>query len=91
MVSFGRTRGQEWVITGAGRFYSRLSPTDTPPLGRKVWGKGFLLLPSEAPEFWTNILTGEELAAFSSKGKKGIPLGSLFLQLPIALLYGRVE
>lgn len=91
VVSFARTKGQEWVISGVGRFYSRFSITDTPPLGRKAWGNGFLLLPPEAPEFWTNILTGEELTAVSSKGKKGIPLGSLFLHLPIALLHGRVE
>ncbi|MFH0789780.1 MAG: malto-oligosyltrehalose synthase, partial [Pseudomonadota bacterium] len=91
VVSFARTKGPEWVITGVGRFYSQFTSPGTFPLGPESWGKGCLGLPPEAPKYWQDILTGERLTTSIRNRRPVLPLGELFNRLPVTLLYGRAD
>jgi (1->4)-alpha-D-glucan 1-alpha-D-glucosylmutase len=88
LVAFARRRGQEWALAVAPRFFSKLGPAGTPPLGQPAWGEDLLLLPPEAPAAWENIFTGEVLAACRAGQGQALPLREVFRRFPVALLAG---
>jgi (1->4)-alpha-D-glucan 1-alpha-D-glucosylmutase len=83
-----RCRGDEWVLAVAPRFFSKLAPTGTPPLGRKAWGEDLLLLPPESPAVWEDIFTGESLTLARVAQGRALALKEVFRHLPVALLAG---
>ena len=56
------------------------------------WGDTTLSLPDDAPDSWSNVLTGETLHAVrAGAGKKTIELNRVFIQFPVALLVGHTS
>ncbi len=90
VVALARRQEQDWVVAVAGRFFAGLVADRQLPVGHRVWGKGRLILPPEAPGEWRNIFTGEVLTASRDQESWSLPLGSVFQHLPVALLHGSV-
>jgi maltooligosyltrehalose synthase len=70
------------------RFLARLvkSP-DELPLGHKVWGGSWLVIPPEIPSGrFKNILTGEAMGLVKQDGKAALPLDQVFANFPVAML-----
>jgi (1->4)-alpha-D-glucan 1-alpha-D-glucosylmutase len=82
VVAFARRLGGRWAIAAAPRLTARLAPSGGFPLGPRVWGTDALTLPRAAPSAWMDVLTGREVPADDG----AIPLGALFVSLPVALL-----
>jgi maltooligosyltrehalose synthase len=57
-----------------------------PPLGREVWGETEILLPDAAPPRWRNLLTDQVHEANASDDRRGLRVGDLFSDIPLALL-----
>ena len=81
LVGFGRILGHERLVVAVPRLLARHLPGEAPPLGRDFWGDTILPVPEGA---WRDVLTGAEFA--SPTGSKGLPVGELFSNLPIAVL-----
>ena len=71
VCAFARRRGTQWVIAVVPRPHP--SATD----------HGSIRLPPSAPDIWTNILTGHEVATHP-RGR--LPLPDLLGPLPVAML-----
>jgi (1->4)-alpha-D-glucan 1-alpha-D-glucosylmutase len=54
--------------------------------GELNWGDTRVLLPSEAPIQWNNILTGGRLASDNGAGKAQMLMNDLFREFPVAIL-----
>jgi len=86
VVAFARKLDQEWVLVLAARFYSQLTEPETLPLGERVWGGNFLMLPEDAPGNWRETLTGSLHQSIETGDGQGLPLAEVFRYLPVALL-----
>jgi (1->4)-alpha-D-glucan 1-alpha-D-glucosylmutase len=86
ICAFGRRKTEIWALVVVPRFLTRLIRADTLPLGRRVWGDDFLILPADAPQRWLNVLTGETIKF--SKATETLPLPRVFGIFPVALLVG---
>jgi (1->4)-alpha-D-glucan 1-alpha-D-glucosylmutase len=86
ICAFARQKGPAWAVVAAPRLLTRLLRVERPPLGEEIWGSNAIVLSEDAPECWLNIFTGEELKVLLSKGRKLLPLASLFQMFPLALL-----
>jgi (1->4)-alpha-D-glucan 1-alpha-D-glucosylmutase len=84
--TFARHQGNDWAITVVPHRVTQLADLPEFPLGRKVWGKGTILLPSHAPDRWRNVFTHQLLSVDSKTGKKALSLGQIFRDFPVALL-----
>ncbi|MFQ5846250.1 MAG: malto-oligosyltrehalose synthase [Candidatus Methylomirabilales bacterium] len=91
VCSFARRNAGAWALVVVPRLIARLVGNGKPPLGRRVWGNGCLVVPREAPARWQNILTGETLHVSSSSGRKALPLHRLFQHFPLALISGTMS
>ena len=56
------------------------------PLGSRVWGKGMVVLPSQAPVAWRNVFTDQAVRVRTQKGRKMLPLSKIFQDFPVALM-----
>lgn len=88
VVAFARRDGNAWAITVAPRLFATLAratgmEVGQAPLGPDVWGDTRVLLPSDAPSGWVNMLTG---AQHEANGV--LPLASLLNTFPLAVLDG---
>jgi (1->4)-alpha-D-glucan 1-alpha-D-glucosylmutase len=81
--AFARNKGDKWALTVAPRLMTGLVNVDTFPCGQ-VWGDSILLLPKDAPQYWLNVFTGENLKV--SDRRKGLSLAEIFHILPVSLL-----
>ena len=88
VIAFARRLDQQWVLTLAGRFFSRLTEPETWPLGEKLWGDTHLILPQEAPDSWRDEITGVSRPCRLTDAGRLLPLAAVFSQLPAALLRG---
>jgi (1->4)-alpha-D-glucan 1-alpha-D-glucosylmutase len=88
VVAFARCKEQHWTLVVIPRWLTKLSSRRQPPLGRRVWGKNFLLLPPEAPLSWHNVLTGEELTGTTTPQGQTLYLSTILQYFPVALLSG---
>jgi maltooligosyltrehalose synthase len=64
------------------RFTTRLVDAGTWPVGRDVWRRTSIELPSGAPDRWRDVFTGDEVAARGSTLEVASALG----RFPVALL-----
>ncbi|MBE0467005.1 MAG: malto-oligosyltrehalose synthase [Candidatus Desulforudis sp.] len=101
VCAFARYLGDTWIVTAVPRLPVKLldagrgkGPVVTGlPLGEAVWGESVLLLPSEAPEHWRDVFTGERLTGrvvsrAVPPGKTALALADVFRHFPAALLAG---
>ena len=88
VVALARRQGNDWVLAVVGRFFTKIARPGQPPIGREVWGDGVLLLPPEAPGKWLDLFTDQTCVANEAESSKGLPLGQIFQDLPVALLSG---
>lgn len=87
VCAFARQHQNQWTVTAIPRLTTRLSPTGRWPLGEKTWMDTAIEIPSDAPDTWQNILTGETISAYTSAdGHKALALSSLLRSFPCALL-----
>jgi (1->4)-alpha-D-glucan 1-alpha-D-glucosylmutase len=84
VVAFARRLEHQWVLALAGRFFSRLTEPEVPPLGPEIWRDTFVELPKEAPRGWLDGFTGMPVASIGPK----LAVPEIFSRLPVALLLG---
>jgi maltooligosyltrehalose synthase len=86
VIALLRRLGDKWALAIAVRSVAALWDARQPwPLGEATWGRTRLRLPGDAPHNWVDALTGRERAATD----EGLDLGTLFAELPTALLVHR--
>lgn len=83
VIAFARVLDNQWSITVAPRFPTRLVRSGKFPLG-ETWKDTRVSLPREAPRQWTNVLTGESL---TTRGR--LNLSEVLSTLPVAILRSR--
>ena len=81
VIAFARSYDQRWSITVAPRFFTMLVQPGVYPLGERVWQETSIVLPDNAPEFWQDAITGQQIS-----GGRNLLLGSLLEHFPVALL-----
>jgi len=81
VIAFARSYDQRWSITVAPRFFTMLVQPGVYPLGERVWQETSIVLPDNAPEFWQDAITGQQIS-----GGRNLLLGSLMKHFPVALL-----
>jgi len=84
VVSFTRRKDRTWVLVVVPRLLAKLVDAEKPPVGKLVWDDDLLLLPDEAPKYWHNVFTGENLRA--SVAKRRLPISDVLSIFPVALL-----
>ena len=86
VCAFARRYGQAWAVVAVPRLVTRLVEAGRFPIGPAVWRVGGLRLPSDAPQHWVNVLTGESVEATAARRQKLLRLHNLFRHFPVALL-----
>lgn len=89
VCGFARRHGTLWMLSIVPRLTTKLAAEGEFPLGEKAWGDSHLGLPSEAPERWQNVLTGENLTSLNRE--KGLYLREIFQCFPVALFKSAAE
>ncbi len=82
VCAFARVRGKRWVIAAAPRLTTRLTEAGAWPLGEPVWGDAALTLPDDAPDRFTDVLTGQTVTVSGGR----LRLADALTALPVALL-----
>jgi (1->4)-alpha-D-glucan 1-alpha-D-glucosylmutase len=85
VCAFLRTYKKERLLVAVPRFTTTITAAGEFPLGVRVWRKNGLELPRGTARVWKNIFTGEQIKPRA--GSREIPLGAVFSQFPVALLY----
>ncbi len=89
VLAFAREHNGFWAVAAVPRLMTRLVDPGELPVGPNAWGtQGGLILPAGSPDRWSNALTGEEVPASPSDGKRVLPLERAFHHFPVALLAG---
>ncbi|GAC1448624.1 MAG: malto-oligosyltrehalose synthase [Isosphaeraceae bacterium] len=88
VVSFLRSAQGQGVLVVVPRLVAGLMGDDAlhPPIGNAVWNETEVLLPDSSPSRWRNLLNDQVTAARISEDRRGLPLGDLFSDIPLALL-----
>jgi (1->4)-alpha-D-glucan 1-alpha-D-glucosylmutase len=88
LCAFARSREGKVVLVIVPRFLTRLiKSTDELPLGHKVWGDSWLVLPPEIPAVsFNSIFTGETIGTVERDGRTGLALDRVFANFPVAML-----
>ncbi|NNJ12154.1 malto-oligosyltrehalose synthase [Chloroflexales bacterium ZM16-3] len=87
VVAFARRLGQQEAISVAPRLSLRLADGEQRPPIAAIWGDTWLPLPDVAMgTAYTNIFTGERLAAQEREGVIGLPMCEALAIFPLALL-----
>jgi (1->4)-alpha-D-glucan 1-alpha-D-glucosylmutase len=82
VCALGRYRAGRWALVAVPRLLTKLISAGALPMGEKVWGDDFLILPQGAAQEWRNVLSGETISGTA----KGLPLSRVFSLFPVALL-----
>jgi (1->4)-alpha-D-glucan 1-alpha-D-glucosylmutase len=82
VCSFARRWEGAWVVTVVPRLTTKLVKPGAFPVGGAIWGRSALALPRGAPVEWTDLFTGEPVAA----SRAAIPLACVFSRLPFGVL-----
>ncbi|MEQ8768434.1 MAG: malto-oligosyltrehalose synthase [Planctomycetota bacterium] len=82
VVAFARKLDDRWIVVATSRLTTQIS--EGWPLGEAVWSDTAVQLPEGAPREWRDALTGERRSGEDG----GLRVGSLFEELPGALLAG---
>lgn len=83
VVAFARRYQSVWAVVAVPRFTTRLVDETHAPIGPRVWQDTQIILPREAPECWTDALTGLQMEA-----KASLAVGEVLNAFPAALLFG---
>ena len=88
LCAFARSGEGKVVLVVVPRFPTRLvKSTDELPLGHKVWGDSWLVLPPEIPAVsFNSIFTAETIGTVERDGRTGLPLDRVFANFPVAML-----
>jgi (1->4)-alpha-D-glucan 1-alpha-D-glucosylmutase len=86
-IAFLRRRGAAWALAAAPRCVALLVEERAPRVRGDAWKEARIELPRTAPREWTNVITGEVIAAEGSHGR-ALDLERLFADFPVALLAG---
>jgi (1->4)-alpha-D-glucan 1-alpha-D-glucosylmutase len=87
ILAFARKKEGQWCLTVVPRLTTQLAPSGRMPLGEAVWQDTALLLPSDAPGEWHDVLTAEPAAARESTGgNRSLMLSDILKRFPVALL-----
>lgn len=84
IIAFARLYKDEWTLTIAPRFFSRVIPDEMLPLGREVWDNTEVILPKKAPRQWVDFLSSQTVATAGA-----LFVGEALRYLPVALLRGQ--
>jgi (1->4)-alpha-D-glucan 1-alpha-D-glucosylmutase len=83
VIAFARRHGKTRAMTVVPRFLTRLIGADAAPTGPHVWADTHILLGRQAPEVWTNAITGEPMRAVER-----ISIADILSRFPAGLLIG---
>ncbi len=85
VIAFARTMKEKTVVVASARFFTRLSDTDKPPVGKEVWGEDAIRLADEMRSgLYRDVLTGRQVDL--RRDDSALPLAEVFAHLPFALL-----
>jgi (1->4)-alpha-D-glucan 1-alpha-D-glucosylmutase len=88
VAAFSRPHKKDWVLIVLPRWLARARY----PMGfegsDRFWGNTAIGIPEAAPVSWRNILTGETCETHEPGGKRGLLVGPLLSNFPVALLSG---
>ncbi|MBL8012974.1 MAG: malto-oligosyltrehalose synthase [Candidatus Omnitrophica bacterium] len=76
IIAFARKRKQTWLITTVCRFSTQLADNPEP------WNDAYLVLPSDAPKQWSNVLNGKKIVS----SEKGLSIIDMFDGFPVVCL-----
>ncbi len=82
VVAFARRRGRSWAVAVVPRLAARLVRGRSLPTGERAWPATVVHLPPGAPERWTDLFTGEQVAA----ARGAIRVHKALSILPVAVL-----
>ncbi|HEY0602613.1 MAG TPA: malto-oligosyltrehalose synthase [Herpetosiphonaceae bacterium] len=86
VVAFARRHEDAEIVVVAPRLVTRLASEEGAPVG-DVWSGDLLVLPgAETGAVYTQLFTDERIEIVEQDGAHGLPLASVFADLPIALL-----
>ena len=88
VCAFARKSEGKVVLVVVPRFLTRiLKGSNEIPLGQEIWGNSRILIPEEiSAKKFINIFTGEMIAETKQDGRRGLTLGEIFSNFPVALL-----
>jgi len=87
ICAFARQTKNKAVLVIVPRFLTRLTQMDEMPLGEKIWGDSWLVIPDEiSANRFRNILTDEMLGSAERDGKGALALDEVFANFPVAML-----
>lgn len=81
LCAFARRTGDQWCLVAVPVRAARFTPPGRPPLGKRTWKSTAIHLPPEAPEQWTDELTGTRTNARD----RILDVHRLFATLPLFL------
>jgi (1->4)-alpha-D-glucan 1-alpha-D-glucosylmutase len=81
LCAFARRAGDRWSLTAVPVRIARFASPDRPPLGKRIWKTTSIRLPDDAPEQWTDELTGVTVRARD----RILDVHKLFTTLPLFL------
>jgi (1->4)-alpha-D-glucan 1-alpha-D-glucosylmutase len=84
LFSFARCQGDDWCLVVVPRWIA-LGRSDSASF-EMDWQDTRIMMPSDAPSSWTNILSGSTVHTFNENGQYRLELKSVFRDFPIALL-----
>jgi len=81
LVAFGRRQATSWALAAVPRWSSHL-----PAKGKNEfeWGDTRLMLPTDSPSSWNNVLTQKRVTSRSENGKPCLMASELFEEFPVA-------
>jgi (1->4)-alpha-D-glucan 1-alpha-D-glucosylmutase len=88
LCAFARSGEGKVVLVVVPRFLTRLvKSADESPLGHKVWGDSWLVLPPQIPAVsFNSIFTAETIGTVERDGRTGLALDRVFANFPVAML-----
>jgi (1->4)-alpha-D-glucan 1-alpha-D-glucosylmutase len=91
LCAFTRQKNGKSILVAVPRFLTPLiQDIEKMPLGREAWRETFVFVPHDIPgNTFHNIFTGEKIEGIDRSGRRGLLVGQIFANFPIALLEGR--
>lgn len=87
VLAFSRKAKKQWSITIAPRFLTDIIDVGKLPVG-EVWDDTRLILPTDAPRQWKEVLGGGDVGLMGSGTGGPIYIGKALEKFPVALLVG---
>jgi (1->4)-alpha-D-glucan 1-alpha-D-glucosylmutase len=81
IVAFFRRWQDRYALTMAPRFLTSLIRPGESPSGPQVWGDTRIVLPTDGPPSWQDVITGNVLTA-----QRELPVGEIVGEFPVSIL-----